>query len=500
MDLGSNSFRMVIARPVEGGLQMVDRLREGVRLAGSLDDGGRISADGQDRALAALERFGQRVRHLPHDNVRAVGTNTLRKARNAQQFLARAEKALGHPIEVISGQEEARLIYVGVAHSLAGADERRLVVDIGGGSTELILGQGMEATRTESLFMGCVSYSRHYFPDGVSRRERFRKAELAARLEVQPLAESMRKSGWESAVGSSGTVKAIERILVANGWSEHGVTLPGMKRLRKKLIKARSVESVQLEGLSEERAPVLPGGLAILIGIFQELQVEAMGISTGALREGLLYDLLGRIRHEDVRERTIGRFMELYRVDRVQAGRVRETAERLLDGLIPTWKLPPARSRQLLGWAAGLHEIGLAVSHPGYHNHGAYLVANADLPGFSRQDQLLLSLLIRQHRRKFRPSLLQELPPPWEQPAARLTAILRLAVLLNRARGATALPGFEVGGGADEIVLRFPSRWLDRNPLTRADLAGEEERLANAGFRLVVEALESARSALDVGR
>jgi exopolyphosphatase/guanosine-5'-triphosphate,3'-diphosphate pyrophosphatase len=490
VDLGSNSFRMVIARPVEGGLQMLDRLREGVRLAASLDRRDRLEPEGQERALQALGRFGQRIRHLPQENVRAVGTNTLRKAKGSQTFLERAQEVLGHPIEVISGPEEARLIYLGVAQSLAGAEEQRLVVDIGGGSTELVLGRGVEVSRAESLYMGCVSYSRTHFPEGRLERDRFRAAELDARLEVQPLVESMRRIGWQSAVGSSGTIKAVERVLRENGWSDHGVTLAGMKKLRKKLIKARTVAAVRLDGLSAERAPVLPGGLAILIGIFQELGVERMGISSGALREGLLYDLWGRIRHEDVREETIERFMDLYRVDRGQANRVLETSGLLLAAAAESWSLPPERSRQLLDWAARLHEIGLAVSHPGYHKHGAYLVANADLPGFSRQDQLLLSLLILQHRRKLRRSLLEALPAAWQEPAARLTVLLRLAILLHRARGATVLPSLDVAAQEGRLVLRFSGRWLDRNPLTRADLAGEAGRWKGFGIRLEVGVLD----------
>jgi exopolyphosphatase/guanosine-5'-triphosphate,3'-diphosphate pyrophosphatase len=300
----------------------------------------------------------------------------------------------------------------------------------------------------------------------------------------------MRRIGWQSAVGSSGTIKAVERVLRENGWSDHGVTLAGMKKLRKKLIKARTVAAVRLDGLSAERAPVLPGGLAILIGIFQELGVERMGISSGALREGLLYDLWGRIRHEDVREETIERFMDLYRVDRGQANRVLETSGLLLAAAAESWSLPPERSRQLLDWAARLHEIGLAVSHPGYHKHGAYLVANADLPGFSRQDQLLLSLLILQHRRKLRRSLLEALPAAWQEPAARLTVLLRLAILLHRARGATVLPSLDVAAQEGRLVLRFSGRWLDRNPLTRADLAGEAGRWKGFGIRLEVGVLD----------
>jgi exopolyphosphatase/guanosine-5'-triphosphate,3'-diphosphate pyrophosphatase len=488
VDLGSNSFRMVIARVVGAELRLVDRLREGVRLAECLDRDQRLNAEGRRRALACLRRFGQRLRDFPRGSVRAVGTNTLRKARNTEKFLLRAEEALGHPIEVVSGQEEARLIYLGACHSLSGAGQRRLVVDVGGGSTECIAGDGFEPLRTESLYMGCVSYTLEYFPKGKISRKRMRKAETAARLEMRPVKAEFRQIGWQRAVGSSGTVLAIDQILHLNGWSEQGITPEGLARLRRAVLEVDHVDRLSLKGLRNERAKVLPGGLAILSAVFDSLKVERMSVSPGAMREGVLYDLLGRHRHEDVRDRTIQRFLEQYHVDVAQARRVEATALRALDQVAEAWKLDPATSRQLLAWGASLHEIGLSVAHGGYHKHGAYLIYHSNMPGFSFQDQRTLSLLVRGIRRKLRKSQFKNgLVKSRAKVAIRLCILLRLAVLLNRSRSRRPLPDFRlVVKKKKKLRIELPQGWLDEHPLTRADLQQEVAYLEAAGFRLKV--------------
>ena len=331
LDLGSNSFHMMIARYGEHGLQILDRLREPVRLAGGLDAENRLSDEAQSRALACLERFGQRLRSFPEGQVRAVGTNTLRRARNGPEFRVLASETLGHPVEVISGREEARLIYLGAAHSLPDVDGRRLVVDIGGGSTEVILGAGVNLLKAHSLFMGCVTYSRAHFADGKITRDAFRAAETAAALELRGIKRSLRDAGWSVAVGTSGTILALREILKVNGWSEGAITLTALKKARKALVRAKATDRIALDGLRPDRAPVLPGGLAILIAVFKSLRVEDMGCSTGALREGVLYDLIGRIRHEDVRDRAIREMQVRYHVDPDQADRVAATALALFD-------------------------------------------------------------------------------------------------------------------------------------------------------------------------
>ncbi|HKK13082.1 MAG TPA: exopolyphosphatase, partial [Gammaproteobacteria bacterium] len=302
VDLGSNSFHMVVAHRADGRLQIVDRLREPVRLAAGLDSERRLTADAQSRALGALERFGQRLQDLPDANVRAVGTNTLRRARNGAEFIAAAQQALGQAIETISGVEEARLIYLGVAHSLAEDRGRRLVVDIGGGSTELIVGEGFEPLQLESLYMGCVGMSRKYFPGGRIDKEGLRAAELAAGLELQPVQGVFRDLGWTAATGASGTIRAVRAVVTEAGWSDSGITRESLARLRQALLAAGDMGKLKLKGLSDDRRPVFAGGVVILSAIFDALGIEHMTYSDGALREGLLYDLIGRVHDQDIRD------------------------------------------------------------------------------------------------------------------------------------------------------------------------------------------------------
>lgn len=489
VDLGSNSFRMVIARVVGEDLLAIDRLREGVRLAAYLDRSRRLRREGVDRALEALERFGQRVRDFPRGSVRAVGTNTLRQAKNADRLIARAERALGHPIEVISGQEEARLIFLGVSHSAAGGGERRLVVDIGGGSTEVILGEAFEPLHAESLYMGCVGFTERYFPAGRIDEAGLRAAAVAARLELRAIEKRYRDLGWEACLGASGTVESIGAILRENAWSDRDITGPGLDRLRQALVAAGHVDRLELPGLGRERARVLPGGLAILVAIFEGLRVERMAVASGALREGVLYELLGRIRHEDVRDRTIQRLREQYHVDAAQAARVEATALALLAQVEKRWALDPERARTVLSWAARLHEIGLAVAHGGYHKHGAYLLAHSHMPGFSFQDQQILSLLVRSHRRKPPLDLFATLPAERRHRAQRLAVLFRLACLLNRSRSRRPLPAIGLRVKENSLRLLFPAPWLADHPLSRADLEHEAGYLAAFGFKLKVEEL-----------
>lgn len=486
VDLGSNSFHMVIARAIRGNLHIQDRLKEHVRLAGGLQADGTLRQDAQGRALACLERFGQRLRGLAKGRVRAVGTNTFRKAQATGGFLAAARRALGHQIEIIPGREEARLVYLGVAHSVADAPGRRLVIDIGGGSTECIVGERFEPLETDSLHMGCVSYSLKHFPGGAITRDRMRSATIAARLELQPLRRQYRDRGWERAVGSSGTIRAVERILGATGWSPQGITASGLRRLRKALLAAGHTDALALPGLSGDRVPVLMGGLAILTAVFDTFGLERMDVSAGALREGVLYDLLGRIRHEDVRDRTIRHLSERYHLDARQAVRVERCAIRLLKQAGPSWGLAKDRSRQVLQWASRLHEVGLAVSHAGYHKHGAYLVKHSDLPGFSREDRNLVAALIRGHRRKIPDRIFDDLRPFQVELAEGLLAVFRLAVVLCRSRHSRNVPDCKLKPYAKGVRLKLPPGWLEAHPLTATDLEHEAAHLEALGVRLTV--------------
>lgn len=485
VDLGSNSFHMKIARVVDGELHVIDRLREMVRLGAGLREDKRLTREAQARALDCLERFGQRLRSMPPDSVRTAGTNTLRQARNAEAFLMAGEQALGHPIEIISGLEEARLVYLGAAHGIAASNERRLVVDIGGGSTEVIVGEGFTPHQRESLHMGCVSVSRAYFGDGLLDPKQMEKAVMAARLEMRPVQAEFRTASWQSAVGCSGSIRAVRDVVCAAGWSEGGITLSSLLKLQKAMLKAGKLKKLDLEGLKEERKPVFPGGLAVLLGVFQALGIEHMVISDQAMREGLLYDLLGRIRHEDVRVRTVEALGKRCAVDTDQAQRVHSTALRFLGDVGESWDLSDLQYTDMLGWAARLHEIGLAISHSQYHKHGAYFLDNSDLSGFSYQEQAILAALVRGHRRKFPKAVFSALPEVSEAPAKRLCILLRLAVLLHRDRqAATQLPTVRLEPGESSLDVMFPEGWLSENPLTRTDLEREARYLRDAGFEL----------------
>lgn len=483
VDLGSNSFHMVVARMVRDELSIVDRLRDRVALASGLDAKRRLGEDVQERAIACLRRFGERLSGMPPAQVRAVGTSALRLARNSREFLERAEAALGHKIEIVSGLEEARLIYLGVAHDLSDDAGRRLVVDIGGGSTECILGERFEPLRTDSLHMGCVNWSQRFFPRGAIGRDAMREARIAAGLEVQSLERAYRRLGWDECVGASGTILAVDEILRANGWSEGGITQKGLRKLRKRIVELGHVEMLTaIPGLAPERAPVIAGGVAILTALFDGLGIELMGTSQGALREGVLYDLLGRIRHEDVRDRTIRRCMERYAVDLEQAGRVQRTALALFEQTHLGFEVDHATGVQFLSWAAKLHEIGISIAYSGYHHHGAYIVGNAEMPGFSREDQHVLATLIEGQRRRFPPPRAAELPPAQQRTALRLCVLLRLAVLLARGRAESSLPKVAIEALKAGYALRFPEGWLSERPLVQADLEQERQRLAPAGI------------------
>jgi exopolyphosphatase/guanosine-5'-triphosphate,3'-diphosphate pyrophosphatase len=484
VDLGSNSFHMVVARNQHGEPSIVDRLREMVRLASGLDEEGVLDDESQERALACLRRFGQRLRDMRAHQVRVVGTNTLRRAQNSDAFLVKAEEALGHPVEVISGIEEARLIYLGVSHHTDSSDGANLVIDIGGGSTELIVGEGYEPQHLESLYVGCVGVSRAHFTDGKLSAKRFERARLAVKLELRPVAAAFRRRGWKRAIGSSGTVRAARDVALAMRLCDNGVSVAAVEAIIEGLIKARRVEELSLPGLSADRAPVFPGGMAILAEVMSSLKVESLEISTGALREGLLYDMLGRLHHEDARERSIRVMQRQYHVDLEQAARVEGTAAALLDQVARAWQLNDPRFKQLLVWAGRLHEVGLDIAHARYHHHGGYLIENSDLPGFVRLEQRLVARLVALHRRKLDDPFLNELPGSWRAPVFKLVVLLRLATLLHRTRSPSDLPAIAMSPGKDSLELKFPQGWLDDNPLTAADLEQETEWLRERGFEL----------------
>jgi len=466
VDLGSNSFRLQIARVEGDQLYMLDGLREPVHLAAGLTADQYLDAEAQQRALATLGRFAERLRDLPREAVRTVGTNSLRVAKNAADFIPQAEQTLGFPIEVIAGREEARLIYLGVAHGLPQSQDNRLVIDIGGGSTEFIIGNGLKPLKLESLYMGCVSYSLRFFPGGKITKQNLKQAELAARIELQIIAADYRGQ-WQHALGSSGTARVLCDILEQNGYSESGITRDGLEKLSADLVRAGDTRKLALAGLRPERMPILPGGFAIMYAAFCELEIGQMQPALGALREGVLYDLLGRFHDNDMRDVTVRQFKQRYRVDARQAGRVARLAHLFARQFLGDEAGEAAL--HILGWAARLHEIGISVAHSGYHKHTAYILANADMPGFSKKEQARLSLLALVQRGN-----LNKLQGQLKNTEDCVLAMsLRLAVLFYRNRSDNGLPALRGSFSGTKFHLSIDAGWLARNPLTETALQEE---------------------------
>ncbi|MGQ5524723.1 exopolyphosphatase [Chitinimonas sp. PSY-7] len=482
VDLGSNSFRLQVARVVDDQVYPLDALKDTVRFAAALDTRGNLDNKGQARALAALARFGERLRGMPPEHVRVVATSTLRVAKNSADFLPRAEAALGFPIEVIAGREEARLIYIGAAHSLPAGREKRLVVDIGGGSTEFIVGQQFKPMKTESLLMGCVSYSLKFFPAGKITKQALRDAELAARSELQAIVHEFNHKHWQQAIGTSGTARSLGDILELNGLSSGGLTVAGMEKLRELMLKAGHIDAVQLNGLRADRRPVLPGGFAIMSAVFAELGVEKMSITLGALRDGVLYDLVGRQHQRDLREVTVTQFKRRYHVDLAQQERVAKLAEAFYQKLAASMEIDPDADLNILLWAARLHEIGLSISHSSYHKHSAYILQHADMPGFSSQEQARVALLVLGHK-----GGLKKLGALTKDRWARVLA-LRLAVLCSRSRTDRETPPISLTVNRNGFGLDAPSEWLQANPLTHTALLQEAEEWREAGHLLALSA------------
>jgi exopolyphosphatase/guanosine-5'-triphosphate,3'-diphosphate pyrophosphatase len=489
VDLGSNSFHLQIGRVVDGQIYPLDAVREVVRLGGGLTAEKRIDRATQAAALDALAKFGERLRGFPRAAVRAVGTNALRVAKNTPQFLREARATLGFPIDVISGREEARLIYLGVAHALPSSTSKRLVIDVGGGSTEFIIGTGYDPLLTESLYMGCVSYSLKYFADGRIDKARMKTAELAARQEMAAMFRKYRETGWQEAVGSSGTARSIENILRANQFAAEGVTREGLERLRSLLIKQERADPDRIAGLRPNRAPVLPGGVAIMSAVFDTLALESMKVSDGALRHGVLYDLLGRVEHHDMREATVAQFVRRYHIDGAQAERVRALALTIYDALTPGADREDDADRAMLEWAARLAEIGLSIAQASYHKHSAYVLSNADMPGFSRMEQARLARIVLAHRGKL--GKVQD--AGFEGGDWKLVFALRLASLILRSRSDAKLPFLRVAADTGGFALDLPQSWLEENPLSADALDAEAGHWKAVGMRLEVNGLSDKK-------
>lgn len=484
IDLGSNSFHMVVGRLEHGEVRILDRLGEKVQLGAGLDAQGNLDEASQTRALECLRRFRQRIRDLDAGSVQIVGTNALRAAKNRKRFLQQAQAVMGFPIEIISGREEARLIYLGVCHTLADDQGRRLIIDIGGGSTELIIGERFEPLELQSLHIGCVSFRERFFPRQDELDERaFKQAVTEASRELLSIKQRYRALGWNSAVGASGSIKSVVQALGALGYDDGVVTFSRLKALKKQLLGGKALSEL---GIKKERVSIFPAGLAILYACFDVLKIKQLTFSQGALREGLLYDIVGRIQHEDVRERSVRAMQTRYGVDQAHAERVQATVLHAFDQVALSWDLASQENTQLLRWASEVFEIGLAVSHNQYHKHGAYLLLHSDMSGFTNLTQTYLATLVRTHRRKLTEEAFSELDDMDGARLKRLAILFRLAVILTAARK-SAETAFGLRTKGKKIILNVGEDWLRKHPLTAANLYNEQQYLAKQDFELRLE-------------
>ncbi|WP_227136524.1 exopolyphosphatase [Kosakonia radicincitans] len=489
VDLGSNSFHMVIARVVDGAMQIIGRLKQRVHLADGLDSNNMLSEEAMERGLACLSLFAERLQGFDPSSVCIVGTHTLRQALNATEFLKRAEKVIPYPIEIIPGNEEARLIFMGVEHTQP-EKGRKLVIDIGGGSTELVIGEDFEPKLVESRRMGCVSFAQMYFPGGTINGENFRRARISATQKLESLAWQFRIQGWNVALGASGSIKAANEVLIASGEKDGFITPERLEKLVDEVLKYKNFSELSLPGLSEERKAVFVPGLAILCGVFDALAIRELRLSDGALREGVLYEMEGRFRHQDIRSRTAQSLASQYNIDREQARRVLETTTQMYD----QWqaqnpKLNNPQLAALLKWAAMLHEVGLNINHSGMHRHSAYILQNSNLPGFNQEQQLMMATLVRCHRKALKLDELPRFTLFKKKQFLPLVQLLRLGVLLNNQRQATTTPPtLFLKTDENHWTLRFPHDWFSQNALVLLDLEKEQEYWeAVTGWRLKIE-------------
>jgi len=483
IDLGSNSFHLIIAKIEHGEMRPVEVLAEKVQLGAGLEKG-HLSEEAIERGLECLTRFAQLLDSVEPERIRVVGTNALRVAKNRSDFTKPAKRILGAKVDVIYGREEARLVYLGVAHSLADDAQSRLVIDIGGGSTELIIGERFEPQRLESLQMGCVSYGKACFPEGKISKGNYRNAYDRARLQAFHIRHGYNSSHWEECVGSSGTLQAIETLITQNGWGEGGINRKGLLKLEKKLLAFKTMEDITLDGLAEARRSVILPGVAITTALFDVLGIEHMRTSKGALREGVIYDLMGRLSHEDVRERTVNALMQRYAVDTEMAEVVERRARTLFTATRMSWQLTTG-DWELLRWAARSHEIGMAISHKHFNRHSAYLLRNADLPGFSQEEQEQLAVLALSQRGKPGDTLFTHIADSDQVKMKYLVCIIRLAACFKYVEKLAQLPDFSILASENHLTLEFPEGWLQEHPLTAQELQGEQAVLEKLGVSLL---------------
>lgn len=481
VDLGSNSFRLEIGRVVDGQILRVDYLKEAVRQGGDLDEDRNLKPEAFERSLKCLARFGERLKGFPARHVRAVATQTLREAANSADFIRQAQEVLGYPIDIISGVEEARLIYQGVSRMLPQSDERRLVVDIGGRSTEFILGQHFKANATESLRLGSVGWSQKYFADGQLSERNFERAEIAAESIIDMISTQYGKRQWDVAYGSSGTVGAVADVLAGAGHDADRIERSQLEWLKQTLVKAKTPDRLNMEGLKDDRRAVIGGGLAVLTAVFETLGIETMLVANGALRHGLLYDMLSpEDATEDLRKASIARLCKQFSVDMDHAHNVSQVALHLYDAMQASVSQKP-----LLHWAALCHEIGWAISHTDCNKHGAYILDNTELMGFAQSELHIIGLLVLGHQGKLR-----KLAADFDnQDLVCQLMALRLAVIFCHSRRLPSMEHLQLTHHKQQFTLTFPAGWAGQHPQTHYLLEEECQLWQKLGWQLGIQEL-----------
>lgn len=490
IDLGSNSFHMIIARIINGSIQVLSRLKQKVQLAEGLDENNRLSQEAIQRGVNCLALFAERLQGFKAENVNVVGTFTLRTAINNDEFLRQAAQVFPYPIHIISGQTEAKTIYAGVSHTQPEIG-RKFVVDIGGGSTEMIIGEDFHPLIAESRHMGCVSFAKKFFPNGEISAENFQRAKQSAVNKIEDLAFEYRKLGWQSVLGSSGTIKTVYQVIAAN-LDPNGIITPSrLAQLHEKVMAVRHFDDLHLDGLNEDRADVFVPGLAILTAVFEVFGIEEMRYSDGALREGVMYSLEKNFQVSNIRQRTALALAEQFNLDVAQSERVYQSAKRLAQQYTE-WQKPKLRNEMIdiLLWAARLHEVGIVINHKGVQKHSAYILQNMELPGFDKEQQRLLATLVRYQINNIKLPDLAKFSRYNAQDTLALVRLLRLAILLNKSRQAS-VASEKITLKTDRTLtawtLQFEPHYLPENPLVQNDLTAEHQWLKELDLALGFE-------------
>ena len=477
IDLGSNSFRLEIAKVEDGEIFSEGSWKDTVRLAAGLDAKGNLTEEAQKKALDALARIAEKIRGFPRSQIRAVGTQTLRAAHNSAEFIQKAEAVLDCPVEILRGKEEARLVFEGCSFALPVSDKKRLIVDIGGASTECVVGKEREVLVAESFHIGCVTTSVNFFTAGKISKDRFEKAILAAEAELEVSLKKFESCRWDEAYGSSGTVAAVSQILHDTGLSDGEINLNLLQKLKQAIIEAGEISKLHFAGLKEDRREVLAGGVSVLIAVFNKLKIDKMLPVGGALRYGLLYDLAGRKLDRDPRANSVLNLVKRINVDVEQAQRVSGIAVKLLKNLDP--EINPELVKQL-EWSGYLHEIGLSVSRSDYHKHSEYLIRNSDIPGFSRSEQEKMAMIVLGQRGN-----LKKVGNFLDSPKmAELIFCLRLAVIFSHARTDQDLPAIQFALGKKSFTVSLPSSWLKSHPLSEYMLTLEKDIWSKVNYKV----------------